>query len=170
MFSLFFFCTEHLQGALHPSWHLWQSPPALPFPSMLLMFYLCINVNLEPFPFPATLGLLPMDSEWQSLPTRRKKLPSWSWIHRFNVWQKLFLVTAEFLSCTAPFVFPERWPFSAHRASGFLGMGLLFGIALYVEGSYTVAVVIRGMQIYYLMFSNSVGAHVYLVHLSAVFK
>lgn len=67
-------------------------------------------------------------------------------------------------------MFPERWPFSAHRAPCFLGMGLLFGIALYVEGSYAVAVVITGMQIYYLMFSNSVGAHVYLVHLSAVFK
>lgn len=56
------------------------------------------------------------------------------------------------------------------RASHLLGTALWFCIALYIEGSYTVVVIIRGMQIYYVMFSNSVGAHVYLVHLSAVFK
>lgn len=57
-----------------------------------------------------------------------------------------------------------------HRASYILGTALWFCVALYIEGSYMVVLIIRGMQTSYLVFSNSVGAHVYLVHLSAVFK
>lgn len=58
MFSLSF-CTEHLQGALHPSWHLWQSSPALPFPSMLLTFYLCSKCEFRAFSFPCNFGASP---------------------------------------------------------------------------------------------------------------
>lgn len=99
-----------------------------------------------------------------------EEILSLSSLYTFNVWQALFSVAAEFLPCTALFVPPECWPFSAQGLSLTWHSALVFVLLCTLKAATTVVVIITGMQIYYLVFSNSVGAHVYLVHLSAVFK
>ena len=155
-----------LQGALNLSWHLRQSSCA-PSPPCCSRFTSAVNANLELLSFPVTLGLLPMYPKWKSLPILMKKFslcphyrhfmssrPCFQWLLNFSL-AKLCLC----LQSAGVFL---------HRASHLLGTALWFCIALYVEGSYTVVVIITGMQIYYLVFSNSVGAHVYLVDRKSV--
>lgn len=92
-----------------------------------------------------------MYSEQESLPTCVKKLPSLFWVYICNVWQTLFSVTLHFSLAQLCLCFRSAG-LSLHRASCFLGTAPQLCIALCIEGSFTVAVVITGMQIYYLMF------------------
>lgn len=154
------------QGALHLSWYL-QPSSCAPSPPRCSHFTSAVNANLE-LPFlPATVGLLPTYPSGRAFPSH-EEIISLSSLYTFNVWQDLFSVTAEFLQCTALCL--QSAGLFLHGATHLFGTALWFCIALYIEGSCMVLVIITGMQIYYLVFSNSVGAHVYLVHLSAVFK
>lgn len=155
------------QGALNLSWYLQQSSYA-PSPPCCSHFTSAVNTNLELPSFPVTVGLLLMFPKWKSLPILMKKFslcPHYTHLMSGRPCSRWLL---NFLPCTALCL--QSTGLFLHRASHLLGTALWFCIALYVEGSYTVVVIITGMQIYYLVFSNLVGAHVYLVHLSAVFK
>jgi len=169
MFSPLFCAELHSSAARSSEPFLAPSAKVLcSFPSTLLTFYFCSKRRFRAAFFPCNCRASPCVSQVEEPSHSHEEILSLSSSYTFSVWQALFSVTAEFLPCTALCL--QSTDLFLHRASHLLGTAVWFCIALYIEGSYTMVVIITGVQIYYLVFSNSVGVHVYLVQLSAVFK
>lgn len=114
-------------------------------PFMLLTFSFCTECELRVALFPFNCGVSPHVYLGQEPSCSHEKILSVSSLHTFNVWQALFLVTAEFLPCTALFVPLEHWPF-LHEPSHLLGTAIWFCIVLYIGGSYMVVLNSQGCK------------------------
>lgn len=151
------------QRALNLSWNLWQSSCAssLSYCSHLAS---ALNANWELFSFLVTVGLLPVYTKCKS---SHEKILSVSSVYTFHVWQALFLVTTEFLPCTVLFVPLEHWTFSSRALSLTWHSTLVLYCSVHwrqLHGSSKFT----GMQIYYLLFSNSVG-HMFILYAWVLF-
>lgn len=154
-----------LQGALNISWNLWQSSCSRS-PSCYSHLASALNANWELPSFPYC-GASPPVYQVQEPSCPHEKILSVSSIYTFNVWQALFLVTAEFLPCTALFVPPDCWPFSAWALSLTWHSTPVLYCSVHwrqINGSSKFT----GMQIYYLLLSNSVG-HMFILYAWVVF-
>lgn len=118
MFSLLF-CAELGSSAARSSESVLAPSAKLlcSFPSMLLAFYFCSKCKYRALFFPCNCGLSLRVSQVEEPSHSHEEILSLSSLYTFNVWQALFSVAAEFLPCTALFVPPGCWPFSAQGLS-----------------------------------------------------
>lgn len=165
MFSLF--CTVLGSSATRSSEYFLQPLAKLlcSFPFRLLTFCFCRECKLRAALFPCDCEASPHVDQVQEPFCSHEKILSLSSIHSFNVWRALF--SAEFLPCTALFVPLERWPFSAQGLSLTWHSTLVLYFSVHwrqLHGSRKFT----GMQIYYLLFSNSVG-HMFILYAWVLF-
>lgn len=148
------------QGALKLSWNLWQSSCA-PSPSRCSHFTSAVNANWELPSFLVTVTLVPVYTKCKTLSVLMKKFSLCPQYTHLMSGRPPFSVIAKFLPCIALFVPVEHWPFSAQ------GLSLTWHSALVLYCSVHWRQLhgrskFTGMQIYYLLFSSSVG-HMFIL-------